>query len=135
MSRPNIVIATQENRPIAPAAVRQLYTSVNWWPARQEHDIASVLARDVAVGAWDGDVLVGFARAVSDGAFRAYIEDVVVHPEYRHLGIGSQIIAVLLERLVHIETISLFCEPELITFYERHGFRARNTQVVMHRKP
>jgi ribosomal protein S18 acetylase RimI-like enzyme len=40
--------------------------------------------------------LVGFARAISDGASNAYISTVAVLPEYQKRGIGREIIRRLL---------------------------------------
>ncbi len=128
-----LAIESHAVRPIDPLAVHQLYACVAWWPDRQAPDIAHVLAHDVAVGAWDGDRLVGFTRAVSDQRFRAYIEDVVVHPDYRRFGVGRSLVATVVAALGHIETISLFCDPDLVPFYEHHGFKASRSQVVLHR--
>ncbi|MCB0100322.1 MAG: hypothetical protein KDE46_31545, partial [Caldilineaceae bacterium] len=75
-----IEIALHSARPIPAQAVRQLYDAVDWWPDRTVEQIGAVLAQDAAVGAWDADRLVGFARALSDGRFHAYVEDVMVHP-------------------------------------------------------
>lgn len=72
-------------------------------------------------------------RAVSDGHFRAYIEDVCVHPAYRRQGIASAMLTQLLDALAHIETTSLFCEPELIGLYAPPGFKSRRSHVVLHR--
>lgn len=128
-----VAIALHSERPIAPQAVRALYDAVTWWPERHLDAIAAVLATGPAIGAWEGDRLVGFARAVSDGRLRAYIENVVVHPDCRHVGIASALLDRLLVALGPIETISLFCEPELVDLYDRLGFKARRSQVVMHR--
>ena len=78
-----IEIVFHGERPINPQAVRALYGSVNWWPERTVARIALLLAGDGAIGAWDGEHLVGFARSISDRCFHAYIEDVVVHPLYQ----------------------------------------------------
>jgi len=32
-----------------------------------------MLKQDISIGVWSDDNLIGFARAVSDGKFRAYI--------------------------------------------------------------
>lgn len=42
-----------------------------------------MLSKVQSVGAWKDDTLIGFARAVSDGKFRAYIEDIVIHSLFR----------------------------------------------------
>ena len=49
------------------------------------------------VSAWEGERLVGFARAISDGAFNAYISTVAVLPDYQRRGIGRELVRRLLE--------------------------------------
>jgi GNAT superfamily N-acetyltransferase len=124
----------QHERAIDPQAVKTLYTTVGWWPERQEAEIAHVLSVDLAVGARAGTLLVGFARVVSDQHFRAFIEDVVVHPAYQRRGIGTLLLAKILDALQHIEKITVFCQPELTAFYEQHGFQASSSQQVLHLK-
>jgi len=131
---PEIEVALHKAKPIAPAAVRQLYDQVGWWPARTLADIALVLQPDTTVGAWDDEQLIGFARAVSDCHLRVYIEDVMVHPAYRQRGVSKLLLDHLLDALAGIETITLFCEADLVPLYERHGFKARPTQKVLHCK-
>ena len=48
-----------------------------------------MLKNSKGIGVWEENELVGFARVVSDGVFRAYIEDVVVHESVRNKGIGE----------------------------------------------
>jgi len=48
------------------------------------------------VHAYDGDRLVGFSRAISDGVTNAYVSSVMVDPDYRRQGIGRAMI----ERLI-----------------------------------
>jgi ribosomal protein S18 acetylase RimI-like enzyme len=129
----NFQIAFHSERRIDAPAVRVLYDLANWWPHRQPEAIAQMLERDLAIGIWDSDRLIGFARAVTDGYFRAYIEDVFVHPLYHRQGLALEMLTQLINALHHIETVSLFCSAELIGLYEQLGFRARRSQVVMHR--
>lgn len=130
---PSVTFALHEQRPIPPQAVRTLYDLVGWWPRRSLDDIALALQYGPAVGAWLDEELIGFARAVTDGKLRAYIEDVMVHPTYRRQDIGKQVMETLLAALSEIETISLFCEPELVAWYTRHHFKLRSSQRVLHR--
>ena len=88
----------------------------------------------MAVGARHGDKLIGFTRALSDGRYRAYIEDVMIDPEYRGKGIGERMVARLLEDLEGVEMVSLFCESGRVAFYGRNGFERSSTQVMMHRR-
>jgi ribosomal protein S18 acetylase RimI-like enzyme len=129
----NVQIALHSERPIDAQAVQALYAVAHWWPQRSADALAQVLDQHPAVGLWDAAALIGFARAVTDGAFRAYIEDVVVHPAYRRQGLARALVARLLAALEHIETISLFCTPEVHALYAQLGFKARQGQLVMHR--
>lgn len=126
-------INSYDERVIPAKSVIRLYQNVGWWEDRKESEIEAILERTISVGAWIDDELVGFARAVTDGKFRAYVEDVVVHHQYRRKDIGTQIIKRLLHELEHIDIISLFCDETLIPFYESAGFRSSSSQYVLHR--
>ena len=130
----DIVFLTADKRPIDPTGVRRLYNGASWWPGWGPESIARAIAATTAAGAWDGDRLIGFTRALSDGVHRAYFEDVVIDPDYRGQGIGETLVASLVEALGDVHIVSLFCEPERVAFYSRNGFRASETQVMMHRE-
>lgn len=121
-------------RPVAPADVKRLYDGAGWWPERDLEDISAANAGSVCVGAWQGERLVGFARAISDGRHRAYVEDVVVDPEARGSGVGIMVVRALCDALADVRIVSLFCEPERVSFYEANGFRPSHMQVMMHRE-
>ncbi|QTC42845.1 GNAT family N-acetyltransferase [Bacillus sp. V3] len=123
-----------KERQIEPADLMRLYRQADWWEEREETQIKKVLNGGIAVGAWNDNELIGFARAVSDGEFRAYIEDVVMNEEYRKTGIGTMMVSRLLDELTHIDIISLFCEKDLIPFYEKNNFKRSSRQHIMHRK-
>jgi GNAT superfamily N-acetyltransferase len=129
-----VTFKNHRERPIDPAQVRRLYETVPWGDGRDDAGIAKTLEVNVAVGAWDGDELIGFTRAMSDGLYRAYVEDVMIDPDYRGNKIGERMVAKLLEELGEIEIVSLFCEPERVAFYQRNGFSPSKTQVMMHRR-
>jgi len=121
-------------RPIKGTELMMLYKDAGWWEERKEKDIENMLKQDISIGVWIDDNLIGFARAVSDGKFRAYIEDVVIHNEFQKTGIGKKLVSKLLDELSHIDVISLFCGEELISFYEKNNFKFSKSQYVMHKK-
>ncbi|WP_085505797.1 GNAT family N-acetyltransferase [Thalassobacillus devorans] len=129
-----IEVKSNTEKPIEATELKRLYSEAGWWENRKEEDIENILEHAIFVGAWSGDFLIGFARAVSDGKFRAYIEDVVLHTEFQKSGIGTEIVSRLLKELSHIDVISLFCEEDLIPFYERNKFKYSKSQFVMHKK-
>src|SRR5215218_8391987 len=114
-------VRTHRQRPIPASAVRDLYYHVGRKEPAREQDTRVALKSGPAVGAWDGDRLVGFARALSDGHFNAYVEDVMVHEEYRCQGVGKRVVSLLLEQLDNIETVNLYCRAEVVPFYESSG--------------
>jgi ribosomal protein S18 acetylase RimI-like enzyme len=109
----NVEVMSFTERPITATELMRLYSDVGWWEERKEQDIDKMLKQEISVGAWKDNVLIGFARAVSDGRFRAYIEDVVVHKDFQKSGIGIKVVSQLLEELYHIDVISLFCEERV----------------------
>ncbi len=131
-TRNDIDIALNTRRRIPPEALKALYDTEPWWPERTTEDLECVLHHFPAVGAWRGQELVGFARAVTDSRFRAYIEDVLVKLEYRSAGIGERLMQTLVEELQHIHVITLFCRPRASEFYTRLGFKEFTKQIVMH---
>nr|AIA21428.1 hypothetical protein [Neopyropia fucicola] len=68
--------------------------------------------------------LVGFARATSDNGFNATIWDVAIHPDFQGLGLGKVVIHHLIQQLRQgeISTITLFAEPDVVSFYKKLGF-------------
>ncbi|MBZ9535745.1 GNAT family N-acetyltransferase [Cytobacillus oceanisediminis] len=125
---------TFKEKQIKASEVMELYKDAVWWNERTEQDMEKMLSQaSLAVGAWKNNALIGFARAISDGIFRAYIEDVVIHSSYNRKGIGTQLIDKLLKELSDIDVISLFCEEDLITFYSKNEFKKSKSQFVLHK--
>lgn len=129
-------IAHAHERPITPKSVLALYAEAGWWPERTPEQVARLLEAGPAVGAWDGDHLVGFARSVTDGVCRAYIEDVIVTEPMRGGSLGRRLMEALRERLDATlapgAVVSLFCGPDLVPFYEWNGFAFTSQRVGHH---
>lgn len=71
--------------------------------------------------AHDGDTVIGFGRALSDGEYQSAIYDVVVSPEYQGQGVGKSIVESLLSRLPE-GPVLLYAVPGKEPFYEKMGF-------------
>lgn len=63
-------------------------------------------------------------RAISDSVSDAYLQDIVVLPEFQGKGIGSAIVSTLLSgcRSKGIDWIGVIAEPEAAYFYRKFGF-------------
>ena len=71
--------------------------------------------------AWEGDAIVGFAYAISDGLLAAYIPLLEVRPERQREGIGSELVTRLLSMLGDIYMVDVVCDQSVVPFYERLG--------------
>ena len=73
--------------------------------------------------------LVGFGRAISDGAYQAAIYDCAVVPELQGKGIGNLIMKNIMRPISHCNVI-LYASPGKEGFYQKHGFRRMVTGMA-----
>ncbi|MEG1887828.1 MAG: GNAT family N-acetyltransferase, partial [Oscillospiraceae bacterium] len=111
------------NKPTSAKAIADLRESVGW--NRMEAVYSDPLMTSFFhIAAYDGDKLIGYIDSVSNGVTDAYIQDLMVNPDYQGNGIGTELmtrmIAALKER--HIYMISVVYEEKLKSFYSRFGF-------------
>lgn len=113
----------------------QLFQAAAFWAQdRSRDDMATAIAHSYpVVTAWDRDVLIGFARATSDGVFRATIWDVVISPDYQGGGLGRKMVETLVSHphMSRVERVYLMTTRQQ-GFYERIGFEenASTTMVL-----
>jgi GNAT superfamily N-acetyltransferase len=102
------------------------------WPTTPSPDrvLAAVRGADVVALAWDGDRLLGFATAITDGALSVFIPLVEVVPDRRGEGVGSRLVADLVERFDDRYGIDLCCDDDVVSFYEGLGFSRINGMVM-----
>ena len=105
-----------------------LYRLAEW--VGPEDDCAflgTALENSCAVAAaYDTGHLVGMGRALGDGVSDAYIQDVVVDPDFRRRGVGGAIVRTLVAELKRrgVDWIALVGEPGTEEFYRSLGFTA-----------
>jgi N-acetylglutamate synthase-like GNAT family acetyltransferase len=109
-----------------------------WAQNRKIEDLEIAIKHsNPVIAVWDGESLIGFARATSDGIYRASIWDVIVHPEYRGAGLGSKLVETVLSHpLVNkVERVYLMTTYQQ-KFYQRIGFTEnQTTTMVLYNSP
>jgi ribosomal protein S18 acetylase RimI-like enzyme len=109
-----------------------------WAQNRKIEDLEIAIKHsNPVITVWDGESLIGFARATSDGIYRASIWDVIVHPEYRGAGLGSKLVETVLSHpLVNkVERVYLMTTYQQ-KFYQRIGFTEnQTTTMVLYNSP
>ena len=78
--------------------------------------------------------LIGFSRALSDGAYQAAVYDVAVVPAFQRMGIGRIIMHHILDRLPGCNVI-LYASPGKEDFYRTLGMKKMMTGMALFRNP
>lgn len=108
---------------VRPEQIAELRNSVGW--NGMENSYKESLKRSyLYICCFDDDKLVGFLDVVSNGITDAYIQDVVVNPDYQGTGIGSTMMNMAIDALKKdgVYAISVLFEEKLKSFYEEFGF-------------
>jgi len=89
---------------------------------------------DLTCFAWDGETLVGIARALSDHTVHSVIYDLCMLPEYQGQGLGTRMMEAMLERL-GTPGVVLWSVPGKESFYARFGFKPMLTAMARFEDP
>ena len=112
-----------------------LYKDAGWWEEGWQADVIPAMVRNSFrfAALFDGDVLVGMGRAISDGVSDAYIQDIIVRSDLRGSGWGSKIVSLLVDELraVGVDWIGLIGAPGTRRFYEKLGFAEMSDHIPM----
>ena len=111
------------NEAVSAKALSDLRESVGWNRMEDEYN-NPLMTSYYHIAVYEDDKLVGYIDSVSNGVTDAYIQDLMVHPDYQGKGLGTelmnQMITYLKENRIYI--ISVVFEESLKPFYDRFGF-------------
>ncbi|MBX2863820.1 MAG: GNAT family N-acetyltransferase [Leptolyngbyaceae cyanobacterium MAG.088] len=114
--------------------LRTLFNQSAFWAVdRRFEDLAKAVSYSCpVVTAWHGNRLIGFARATSDGVYRATIWDVVIHNDYQGAGFGRKLVETVLSHphMSNVERVYLMTTNQK-KFYERVGFTENETNTMV----
>ena len=78
---------------------------------------------NLTVTAWDGEALVGVARALTDFSWCCYLSDLAVDKAYQHKGIGRELIARVRAEAGDDANFLLLSAPEAMEYYPKIGLQ------------
>lgn len=113
--------------------IRLFRAAAFWAKERSEQDMAVAIAHShPVVTAWDGEQMIGFARATSDGIFRATIWDVVIDPSNQGGGLGRKMVETLVSHphMSRVERVYLMTTHQQ-GFYQRIGFEENSSTTMV----
>ncbi len=99
---------------------------------RLEELAIAVAHSDPVVTVWDGEKMIGFARATSDGIYRAIIWDVVIDPDYQGVGLGQKLVETILNhsQMNRVERVYLMTSDQQ-QFFEEIGFQCNSSTTMV----
>lgn len=104
-----------------------LYASVGWTAYT---DAPDVLHRGferslLTFAAYEGETLVGLARAVGDGETVVLMQDLLVFPQYQRRGIGTALMRAMMDRFANVRQFQLLTDDteKTLAFYRSLGLR------------
>ena len=99
----------------------------------EDRAVAAQMLRhaNLLVSAWDGELLVGIARTLTDFAYIAYLADLAVRVSHQRLGIGRELIRRTRAALGPRATIVLLAAPAAESYYPKLGFAAHGSAWVL----
>jgi predicted N-acetyltransferase YhbS len=88
---------------------------------------------DLIVTAWDGEVLIGVSRCITDWVWSCYLADLAVAPGYKKSGIGKKLIALTREKLGEQSMLLLLSVPTAMEYYPKVGFSKQESSFIINR--
>ena len=107
-----------------------------WAKNRTIKDLKFCLANsDVIVSLWSNNKILGFGRALSDGAYRSVLWDIVIDHHHQGKGYGKLIVNSLLEskKIKRSEKVYLMTSHQK-DFYCQIGFEEVSSQNLLIKK-
>jgi GNAT superfamily N-acetyltransferase len=120
-----MTITYRVNAPITAEAVADLFRSSG---IRRPVDDLPRIQRmldhaNLTITAWDGEQLVGIARALTDFSFCCYLSDLAVARDYQKSGIGKALVHRVQEAIGDESMLLLLAAPEAMAYYPHIGFQ------------
>lgn len=112
------------------AEYKSLRSTTNWWPTDEEATKIALKNSLFSVLACENDTVVGLGRIVGDGGLYFYIQDVIVHSDFRNKGIGKSLMNELLAYIKKNANpgafVGLMAAKGLEKYYRAFGFNTRD---------
>ncbi|HUQ83179.1 MAG TPA: GNAT family N-acetyltransferase [Gemmatimonadaceae bacterium] len=85
---------------------------------------------NLIITAWDGDLLVGVSRSVTDFVWYTYLADLAVRQSYQRQGIGKELMR-RTQAAAPQATVLLLAAPAAVDYYPHVGFTHAPTAWVL----
>jgi GNAT superfamily N-acetyltransferase len=103
-------------------------------PTGEPDRIAAMIREsNLLVTAWDGALLVGLSRALTDYCYCCYLSDLAVRKEYQRQGIGKKLVEITRDKAGELCTLILIAAPAAVDYYPKIGMERLDRCFVLPR--
>ena len=100
-------------------------------PVDDRERMAAMLQNaNLVVSAWDGSLLVGISRSLTDFAFATYLSDLAVRLSHQKQGIGKELIRKTQEAAGQA-LIILLAAPKAVNYYPHIGLTRHDSAWIL----
>jgi ribosomal protein S18 acetylase RimI-like enzyme len=104
-------------------------------PTADARRIAGMYANsNLVVTAWDGDLLVGVSRALTDFHYCCYLSDLAIRKEYQKQGIGKELVRLTKEAIGPLSMLLLLAAPSAMEYYPNIGMDKLDNAFMIKRE-
>ncbi|RPI16196.1 MAG: GNAT family N-acetyltransferase [Ignavibacteriae bacterium] len=89
---------------------------------------------NLLITAWDGEKLVGVARALTDFSYCCYLSDLAVAKDYQRNDIGHELVQEVRNQIGDECILLLLSAPESMEYYPKIGFSKTENAYLINRK-
>lgn len=116
--------------------VTELLNNTYWAATRSKQVIEDSINNSVCYGVYDDEtnILIGFARVITDYATTYYLCDVIVDENYRGKGIGKELIKKITEDSRYSGMVGLLLTKDAHGLYKQYGFNEETTRFMIKMK-
>jgi predicted N-acetyltransferase YhbS len=85
---------------------------------------------NLVITAWDGDVMVGISRSVTDWVYCTYLSDLAVRAAYQGQGIGKELVRLTRDATPEA-TVILLAAPKAVDYYPKIGMTRHESAWIL----
>lgn len=101
-------------------------------PIDDKQIMSDMLAHaNLTITAWDGSLLVGIARTLTDFSYAGYLSDLAVRLSHQKRGIGTELIRQTRARMGPRSMLVLLSAPQAVDYYPKVGFTQHPSAWVL----
>ncbi len=88
---------------------------------------------NLVITAWDGELLVGVSRCLTDFCWSCYLADLSVRHEYKGKGIGKKLVELAKDRIGEQTMLLLLSVPAAMEYYPKIGLKKVENGFIIDR--